>query len=146
MNLSALLPLGPGTVVLIKWSLLLGLGWLTHAALRHRQPRARMILWRSILCAGVALPLLQFAAVPTLEIPVPAALEVFHAAVVPAAEPGRGTAGVKPALAETLPQPGEPPSMPPGASNSRGPKAWPSTASVLWSIWFWDSASLGFAW
>lgn len=54
----------PGFALLFKWTCLLALGWAIHLVLRHRHARWRLILWRGILCIGVALPLLHFFPVP----------------------------------------------------------------------------------
>jgi hypothetical protein len=56
MNLSHLSAL-PGFALLFKWTCLLALGWGVHGVLRHRHPRWRLILWRSLLCFGLLLPL-----------------------------------------------------------------------------------------
>jgi beta-lactamase regulating signal transducer with metallopeptidase domain len=69
MNLPLLLA-SPALVILFKWTCLLALGWVAHGMLRHRHARWRLILWRGILCFGVALPLLHFFQVPGLKIPV----------------------------------------------------------------------------
>jgi beta-lactamase regulating signal transducer with metallopeptidase domain len=69
MNLPPLLA-SPFFIVLFKWTCLLALGWAAHWILRHRHARWRLILWRSILCFGLALPLLHFFPVPGLKIPI----------------------------------------------------------------------------
>jgi beta-lactamase regulating signal transducer with metallopeptidase domain len=69
MNLPPLLE-APFFIVLFKWTCLLALGWAAHWILRHRHARWRLILWRSILCFGLALPLLHFFPVPGLKIPI----------------------------------------------------------------------------
>src|ERR1035438_5326351 len=69
MNLPPLLA-SPVFIVLFKWTCLLALGWAAHWMLRHRHARWRLILWRSILCFGLALPLLHFFPVPGLKIPI----------------------------------------------------------------------------
>ena len=69
MNLPPLLA-SPLFIVLFKWTCLLALGWAAHWMLRHRHARWRLILWRSILCFGLALPLLHFFPVPSLKIPI----------------------------------------------------------------------------
>lgn len=69
MNLPPLLA-SPLFIVLFKWTCLLALGWAAHWMLCHRHARWRLILWRSILCFGLALPMLQFFPVPGLKIPI----------------------------------------------------------------------------
>jgi len=55
---------------LCKWTVLLALGWTAHGLLRSRDARWRLILWRSVLCFGLALPLLQFLPMPAVQLPV----------------------------------------------------------------------------
>ena len=55
---------------LCKWTLLLALGWTAHGLLRSRDARWRLILWRGVLCFGLALPLFQFLPIPAVQIPV----------------------------------------------------------------------------
>ncbi len=55
---------------LCKWTVLLALGWTTHILLRSRDARWRLILWRSVLCFGLALPLLQFLPMPAVQVPI----------------------------------------------------------------------------
>jgi beta-lactamase regulating signal transducer with metallopeptidase domain len=56
--------------VLWKWTVLLTLGWTAHGLLRSRDARWRLILWRGVLCFGLALPLIQFLPLPVFQIPV----------------------------------------------------------------------------
>jgi beta-lactamase regulating signal transducer with metallopeptidase domain/thiol-disulfide isomerase/thioredoxin len=60
----------PGMGILFKWTCLLALGWLAHWVLRRHHPRWRLILWRSIFCFGLTLPLLHFFQVPGIKIPI----------------------------------------------------------------------------
>ena len=69
MNLPLFLA-SPGLAILFKWTCLLALGWVAHWVLRRRHARWRLILWRSILCFGLALPLLHFFQIPGLKIPI----------------------------------------------------------------------------
>jgi len=69
MNASSLFA-SPAFAVLFKLSWLLALAWAMHGLLRYRHARWRMILWRSVLCFSLALPLFQFLAVPGLKIPI----------------------------------------------------------------------------
>ena len=72
MNTSPFLA-SPGMVILFKWTWLLALGWLAHWAFHHRHARWRLILWRSILCFGLALPVLNFIQFPLIRIPIASA-------------------------------------------------------------------------
>jgi|GEM_PF-1304291 len=54
--------------ILIKWTVLVALGWCAHALLRSRDARWRLILWRGILCGGLLLLLTPLFSVPTYEI------------------------------------------------------------------------------
>lgn len=69
MNLS-LLPTSPLLTILLKWTCLLAMGWLAQAALRNSHARWRLMLWRGILCCGLALPVAQFLSLPGFSIPV----------------------------------------------------------------------------
>jgi beta-lactamase regulating signal transducer with metallopeptidase domain len=60
----------PVFIFLCKWTVLLALGWTAHGLLRSRDARWRLILWRSVLCFGLALPLLQFFPMPAVQVPV----------------------------------------------------------------------------
>jgi len=60
----------PGFLILFKWTCLLALGWVAHWILRHRHARWRLILWRSLLCCGLVLPLLHFFPMPGLKVPI----------------------------------------------------------------------------
>jgi beta-lactamase regulating signal transducer with metallopeptidase domain len=60
----------PEAIVLFKWTGLLALGWLAHGLLRHSHARWRLILWRTLLCCGLMLPVLQFFPVPGIRIPI----------------------------------------------------------------------------
>jgi len=70
VNIPFLLTLSPIPLILLKWTALLALGWTVHWLLRHRHARWRLILWRSLLCFGLVLPLIQFFPVPGLKIPI----------------------------------------------------------------------------
>jgi len=60
----------PGMAILLKWTGLLALGWTAHGVLRRHHARWRLILWRGILCLGLALPLAHFFQFPGLKIPI----------------------------------------------------------------------------
>jgi hypothetical protein len=70
MSLLPFLTLSPVLVILLKWTALLMLGWTGHWLLRHSHPRWRLILWRSILCFGLAFPLARSFPIPVLKIPI----------------------------------------------------------------------------
>jgi Zn-dependent protease with chaperone function len=53
--------------VLVKVTLLLACAWVAHGALRGRNPRWRVLLWRGVLVAVVALPVAEWA-LPRLEV------------------------------------------------------------------------------
>jgi beta-lactamase regulating signal transducer with metallopeptidase domain len=69
MNPSSLLA-SPAFVFLFQWTCLLALAWVAHWILRRRQARWRLILWRSVLCFGLILPLAQLIEVPGVTIPI----------------------------------------------------------------------------
>lgn len=69
MNLSLLLT-SPLLTILLKWTCLLAMGWLVQAALRNSHARWRLMLWRGILCCGLALPVVQFLSLPGFNIPI----------------------------------------------------------------------------
>jgi len=60
----------PALILLLKWTVLLALGWTAHWLLRKRHCCWRLILWRSILCFSLAVPLMQFGPVPVFRIPI----------------------------------------------------------------------------
>jgi beta-lactamase regulating signal transducer with metallopeptidase domain len=70
MNWLLVLISSPVLVILLKWTLLLVLGWTVHWLLRHSHARWRLILWRSILCIGLVLPLAHAFPIPLLKIPI----------------------------------------------------------------------------
>src|SRR5262249_11430483 len=79
-------------IVLGKWTLLLTLGWAAHGLLRRSHSRWRVILWRSIFCFTLLLPLLPFFPVSTLTIPLPRLATLpapLPESVSPAVAPGR---------------------------------------------------------
>ena len=67
----------PVFIFLCKWTLLLALGWTAHGLLRSRDARWRLILWRGVLCFGLALPLFQFLPIPAVQIPVDKVPQIF---------------------------------------------------------------------
>ena len=56
--------------IMVKWTLLLALAWLAHWVVRFRHARLRLILWRSVLCFGLVLPMAPFLLLPVLRIPI----------------------------------------------------------------------------
>ncbi len=60
----------PIFIFLCKWTVLLALGWAAHGLVRSRDARWRLILWRSVLCFGLALPILQLLPIPAVQFPV----------------------------------------------------------------------------
>jgi len=70
MNLLLILLCSPAGSLLLKWTLLLALGWAAHAVLRKRHPRWRLALWRGSLCLALALPLSLLLSKPLVSIPV----------------------------------------------------------------------------
>jgi beta-lactamase regulating signal transducer with metallopeptidase domain len=114
----ALLLMSPVVVLLVKWTGLLALAWIAHALLRRRHARWRLILWRSLLCCGLLLPLLQFIELPGIRIPIPSealvgggdaataapvAASVASQAAVPALTTPAGNSVINPNAAATLP-------------------------------------------
>ena len=79
--------LSPVALLLLKWTLLLALGWIAHGLLREKHSRWRLILWRSVLCFGLVLPLTALVSFPVLRVPIfsataaaPETPEVFQSA------------------------------------------------------------------
>jgi len=70
VNVSLLLTLSPIVMVLLKWTALLAFGWTMHWLLRHKHARWRLVLWRSILCFGLVLPVVGFVSIPVFQIPI----------------------------------------------------------------------------
>ena len=54
---------------------MLALGWIVYWLLRHRHARWRLILWRSLLCFGLVLPLIHFSPIHVFKIPIQETLE-----------------------------------------------------------------------
>jgi beta-lactamase regulating signal transducer with metallopeptidase domain len=83
--------------LLLKWTWLLAMGWAAHLALRRHHARWRLILWRGILCFGLALPFLHFFQIPGIRIPIARAAVDTRESVgqPPAPEGTKGTQGTK---------------------------------------------------
>lgn len=62
-----LIELSYGPAVLLKATVLLACAWIVHAALRGRNPRWRVLLWRATLVALAVLPAAEWA-LPRLEV------------------------------------------------------------------------------
>jgi beta-lactamase regulating signal transducer with metallopeptidase domain len=92
MNANALYA-APGVVVFCKWTLLLALGWVAQALLRERHSRWRVLVWRSIFCFTLLLPLWCFVPISTVTIP----LADSPAADVSSSEPLALADSVRPA-------------------------------------------------
>jgi len=57
-------------ILLLRWTALLALGWAVQWLLRERDARWRVILWRGLLCACLAVPLMQLVSMPIFRIPI----------------------------------------------------------------------------
>ncbi len=75
MNLLPFLAGNPVLLALIKWTALLGLGWIAHGLLRHAHPRWRLGLWRTLLVGGVLIGLSLFVPLPGLRVSLPASTD-----------------------------------------------------------------------
>ncbi|HUC83558.1 MAG TPA: M56 family metallopeptidase, partial [Candidatus Acidoferrales bacterium] len=122
---------------------MLALAWTAHGLLRTRDARWRLILWRSVLCIGLALPLLQFLPVPAVQLPVDKVAQMVSQAIplpapaLPAlALPGSapGASQLSPALppAPNAPKPSRIQALPPTWSDFVSTLSW---SALLLSIW-----------
>ncbi len=105
MNPSAILT-SPAIVLLLKWTGLLVLAWGAHGLLRHRDARWRLILWRSMLCFGLLLPLFQYLELPGLRIPLGTSAAAVgsgsnQAAITATRNPALPAAGLEPVSTKT---------------------------------------------
>jgi beta-lactamase regulating signal transducer with metallopeptidase domain len=128
----------PALVVLYRWTAVLALAWAAHWGLRRHHPRWRLILWRGVLCCGLAAPLASSFHIPVLRIPIAAA------AVSPADLGGLPSppAAVNPMqrAESTGPAPQTPPAVTsiPGSANSAAPFHPPKSipwGPVLLVVW-----------
>ncbi|HEY3862657.1 MAG TPA: M56 family metallopeptidase [Verrucomicrobiae bacterium] len=121
---------------LLRWSVLLALGWIAHGLLRNRHPRWRMILWRAIFCFSLVTPLARF---PTLRIPVPRnSFDWADAPIVaPAAAPSTGIGGTP--VSET---PRVSPAARTSASSSAHAMAFPRISWPTWLALVWIAGAL----
>ncbi len=138
-----LLLASPVFLILFKWTCLLALGWVAHWVLRHRHARWRLILWRGILCFGLALPLLQFFQVPGIKIPVNAAayspneLSASISPVTTVSQSQPAATVVQPALVKAAVKP---PATIENSHRLESPTKHISWGSILMATW-----ALGFA-
>jgi TonB family protein len=146
MNLSFLLA-SPVFVVLFRWTGLLALGWVTHGILRRRHTRWRLMLWRGILCFGLALPLLHSVQIPGLKIPIASKVD-YATEPASAFSPVAAVDSIPPAQAVTEPvaEP-QPISVTASPTINRLRAAPPSLPSkpVLWGRILLATWALGFA-
>jgi beta-lactamase regulating signal transducer with metallopeptidase domain len=82
MNWPKLFAPSPVGVVLLKWTAVLALGWVTHWLLRNSHARWRLILWRGMLCFGLALPWVPLLPAPVFSIAIP----IVHAPEISSAD------------------------------------------------------------
>ena len=133
-------PLSPVWLLLLKWTLLLALGWTAHWLLREKHSRWRLILWRSILCFGLVLPLTSFIPLPVLRIPIfstpavsPGLPEIFPAAATgnpaPADQPNFNSSA-KPIGVNAVVKTTSPSSLPSVAK----PIRWESLLLLSWGL------------
>ncbi|HXI84453.1 MAG TPA: M56 family metallopeptidase [Verrucomicrobiae bacterium] len=140
MNATLLLTLSPVVMILLKWTALLALGWTVHWLLRHRHARWRLIVWRSLLCFGLVIPLVYLFPIHLLRIPVedaPDFLADFPDVAAPVTSgnsirPTQSTAGSSAKSAEanaTLPSVSSPRSK---ASSRLG--SWNAVLVMIWAL------------
>src|ERR1039458_10007113 len=138
MNLPLLLA-SSGFVILFKWTALLALGWLAHWRLRNHHARWRLILWRSLLCFGLVLPLLQFVQIPGIKIPIGSDMDSASESANPAS-PVTADNPTHPAVSMVHPTQTKVASSPTASRvNSRqlsSPPKQVSWASFLMATWF----------
>jgi len=139
MNLSSALT-SSSFMVLFKWTALLLLGWLAHWLLRQQHARWRLVLWRSVLCLGLALPWLQFVQLPGLKIPIsnadiPSPEPVAAAFPVSTASPSQPmTDPLKPSAAGATHKPTATVMAPHKASPASKPIGWPMMLLGIWGL------------
>jgi beta-lactamase regulating signal transducer with metallopeptidase domain len=125
-------------IFLCKWTVLLALAWAAHALLRSRDARWRLILWRSVLCFGLALPLLSFLPVPAVRLPVAKVAQMVSATIILPApalpDPAPGPNQLAPAVSEVQSAPNPAPVH--ALQNQRaGYFSTLSWGDILLSIW-----------
>jgi beta-lactamase regulating signal transducer with metallopeptidase domain len=132
----------PVLAILFKWTSLLALGWTAHWLLRDYHARWRLILWRSILCFGLILPLAHVFQIPVLKIPIyglPALTTGLPDALPPVVtgnpiQPGQSVAQSpeKPVEASTNPRS----VSSPRSQTSREPGSWKGFLLIIWVLGF----------
>ncbi|MEY4917485.1 MAG: Thiol-disulfide oxidoreductase ResA, partial [Verrucomicrobiota bacterium] len=136
----------PVELLLLKWTLLLALGWLTHGLLREKHSRWRLILWRSVLCFGLVLPLTALVSFPVLRVPIFSATAAVPETpeILPAAAVGNSTPTVIPNLNSSAK-----PVAASASANSAKVSPLPSATkpirweSLLLSLWIFGAAFAG---
>lgn len=125
---------------LLKWTLLLALGWTAHWLLREQHSRWRLILWRSILCFGLVFPLTPFVPLPVLRIP------IFSSAApspeLPESFPAVATGNPTPSVNQNFNSPAKPTEISAAEKNGRiiplppdaKPIRWASLLLLLWGL------------
>jgi beta-lactamase regulating signal transducer with metallopeptidase domain len=68
MNLPIGLAWSATWMILVKWTTVLLLGWGVHWIWRDREARLRVVLWRTIFCFGVLLPITPLSPLPQFQI------------------------------------------------------------------------------
>lgn len=68
--------------LLVRWTVLLGLGWMLHAALRRANPRWRIFLWRAVGCGVLLMPAL-ISVTPKFSVPIGIASDETFTPAVP---------------------------------------------------------------
>ena len=139
MNLPIFLA-SPGLAILFKWTCLLALGWVAHWVLRRRHALWRLILWRSLLCFGLALPLLHFFQVPGLKIPIAGDIastseftsSLSSVAAVNPIQPAASVAQPAPTPVAASPTSSSVNSLPPPTSPK--PVSWKSILMAIWAL------------
>lgn len=142
MNTLVSLTAFPVATVLLQWTALLALCWMTHCALRKRHARWRLILWRSALCFALVLPVAQALPLPTIEIPVEpgvAHLEAFSRESPPSEPLQLELAGSQPsAIASERGKPDADPTFakpfPVTAGTTGAPLSWATLLLLTWTI------------
>lgn len=118
----------PVPELLVKWTMLLALGWGAHALLRSRHARWRVILWRGILCCGLVLPLTPWLPLPKVQIPIRDHAILAAPAIV---TPGREAASIQIRKEQAVTAPvSSQTAMPAATTIHRCPAA---SASIPWS-------------
>lgn len=133
MNTPILPSLSPAALILLKGTILLALAWIAHLILRNRHARWRIILWRSALCTGIAIPFLQLSPVALYTVTVDAHTTFTSDAVpAPGDTPQSGSAAPSAALHNPEPAPASPPQI---IDPHSAPKSGAPWIPNLFAIW-----------